>query len=186
MRLFAPALPLALLTLGAATASVANEPLAIRPGLWENRVSMKTQTGQYEAAFAELQRQMASLPPEQRKLLEQQLGQRGMSAGNLNERTMSLCITPEQASLERLPQEPGCTQTVTRMGDKALKVNFTCKAQGDTPPARGEGTVTLSSPTAYQGRYTLQTTIEGKPEQIDMVQSGKWLADSCGAIKPLR
>lgn len=186
MRLPAPALSLALLALGAATASVATEPLAIRPGLWENRVSMKTQSGQYEAAFAELQRQMAALPPEQRKLAEQQLSQRGVALGGLSERTLSICVTPEQASLEGLPQEPGCTQTLSRIGDKALKVQFQCKGHGDTPAARGEGTVTLSSPTAYQGRYKLQTTVDGKPEQLDLVQSSKWLADSCGAVKPLR
>ena len=39
----------------------------LRPGLWENSVTMKSLSGQLEAAMAQMQKSMASLTPAQRK-----------------------------------------------------------------------------------------------------------------------
>ena len=51
--------------------------------------------------------------------------------------------------------------------------------------ATGEGTVTIESPTAYSGKHRFKTTQEnGRPEQIDMVQKGRWLGADCGQVKP--
>ena len=43
----------------------------------------------------------------------------------------------------------------------------------------------MQGPTAYTGQFRFKTQNQGKPEQIDMAQSGKWLSDNCGAIKPV-
>ena len=48
----------------------------LRPGLWENSVTMKSQSGQLEAAMAQMQKSMASLTPAQRKQMEQAMAQR--------------------------------------------------------------------------------------------------------------
>ena len=157
----------------------------LRPGLWENSVTMKSQSGQLEAAMAQMQKSMASLTPAQRKQMEQAMAQQGVSMGPSGN-TVKVCISPEQADLDRIPAQEGCTQNVQRTGPNAVAMTFSCKGTQGQPPTTGEGTMTFQGPTAYTGNFKVKTTSNGKPEQIDMVQNGKWLAADCGAIKPVR
>ena len=96
-----------------------------------------------------------------------------------------LGITKEQADLDNIPQQEGCTQKVQRVDASTMKVAFSCKGGQDQPPSSGEGTITMQGPTAYTGQFRFKTQNQGKPEQIDMAQSGKWLSANCGAIKPM-
>lgn len=184
MKLLASALTMALLLPGAASLSQA-QPQKLRPGLWEHTVSMKSQSGQMEAAMAEMQKSLASMPPEQRKQMEQMMAQQGVSMGPKGN-SVKVCITAEQADLENIPPRDGCTQTVKRTGPNTAAMAFSCKGSKDEPPTSGEGTMTFSGPTAYSGNFKVKTTTSGKPEQIDMAQAGKWLSADCGAIKPAR
>ena len=99
---------------------------------------------------------------------------------------MKVCISPEQADLDRIPPQEGCTQTVTRTGPNAVAMRFSCKGAQGQPPTTGEGTMTFNGPTAYTGQFKVKTTSNGKPDQLDMAQTGKWLAADCGALKPVR
>ena len=150
----------------------------MRPGLWEHHIRMKTQSGQMEAAMAEMQQSMANMPPEQRKQMEQMMAQQGVSVGPKGQ-TVKACITKEQAEADEIPQREGCTQKVQRIDASTTKISFSCKGSPDEPPSSGEGTVTMQSPTAYSGQFRLTTHHQGKPERIDMTQSGKWLSDRC-------
>lgn len=156
----------------------------MRPGLWEHSVSMKSQSGQMEAAMAEMQKSLASMQPEQRKQMEQMMAQQGVSMGPKGQ-TVKVCITKEQADLDSIPQQEGCTQKVQRVDASTMKVAFSCKGGQGQPPSSGEGTITMQGPTAYTGQFRFKTQTQGKPEQIDMAQAGKWLSESCGAIKPM-
>eukprot|EP01030_Chromulinospumella_sphaerica_P003999 gene3999-3912_t len=91
----------------------------LRPGLWENSVTMKSQSGQLEAAMAQMQKSMASLTPAQRKQMEQAMAQQGVSMGPSGN-TVKVCISPEQADLDRIPAQEGCTQNVQRTGPNAV------------------------------------------------------------------
>jgi len=157
----------------------------MRPGLWEHSVSMKSQSGQMEAAMAEMQKSLASMPPEQRKQMEQMMAQQGVGMGPKGQ-TVKVCVSKEQADLDNIPQQEGCTQKVQRIDASTMKVAFSCKGGPGQPPSSGEGTVTMQGPTAYTGQFKFKTQTQGKPEQIDMAQSGKWLAESCGAIQPMQ
>lgn len=157
----------------------------MRPGLWEHSVAMKSQSGQMEAAMAEMQKSLASMPPEQRKQMEQMMAQQGVSMGPKGQ-TVKICVTKEQADLDNIPQQEGCTQKVQRVDASTMKVAFACKGGQGQPPSSGEGTVTMQGPTAYTGQFKFKTQAQGKPEQIDMAQSGKWLSDNCGAIQPMQ
>ena len=150
----------------------------MRPGLWEHHVSMKSQSGQMEAAMAEMHKSMASMPPEQRKQMEQMLAQQGVSLGPQGQ-AVKVCVTKEQAEADHLPQQEGCTQNVQRINASTMKVSFSCKGEPGEPPSSGEGTVTMQGPTAYSGQFRLTTHHQGKPERIDMTQSGKWLSERC-------
>ena len=174
----------AALALLAGMAGGASAQQKMRPGLWEHSVNMKSQSGQMEAAMAEMQKSLASMPPEQRKQMEQMMAQQGVGMGPKGQ-TVKVCITKEQADLDNVPQQEGCTQKVQRVDASTMKVAFACKGGQGQPPSSGEGTITMQGPTAYTGQFKFKTQNQGKPEQIDMAQSGKWLSDNCGAIKPV-
>ena len=133
---------------------------------------------------------MAALSPAQRKQMEQMMAAQGLDIGlggnGAKGQTVKVCVTPEQAAMDEMPQQDGGTQKVQRMDASTLKMNFQCKGDADTPPTSGEGTVQLQGPTAYTGQFKIKTALNGKVEQIDMAQTGKWLAADCGAIKPVK
>lgn len=185
MHKTALALTVAALLPGAAFLSHA-QVQKMRPGLWEHSVTMKSQSGQMEAAMAQAQKSLAELPPAQRRQMEEMLAQQGVGLGG-KPTTVKVCVTPEQADLDRLPPvQDGCTHKVQRTSPTTFSMAFSCPAAQGQPASSGSGTMTMGSPTAYTGRYKLQTQTDGKPEQVDMEQAGRWLSADCGAIKPVR
>ncbi|MBL8303498.1 MAG: DUF3617 domain-containing protein [Ideonella sp.] len=153
----------------------------LRPGLWEHGFSLKSQSGQMEAAMKQMQQSMASLPPDQRKMMEDMMARQGVGVG-ASGNTVRLCLTPEEAERDSPPPpQDGCTQTSKRSGN-VWQVAFQCKGP---PPSSGEGQVTLLGPTAYAGNFTMRTVQDGKPEQLQMTQTGKWLGADCGKVRPL-
>jgi hypothetical protein len=155
----------------------------MRPGLWEHSFTMKSQSGQMEKAMSEMQQQLASMPPDQRKMMEQMMAQQGRGMGAKGS-SIQMCITKEQAERDEVPQqEGGCSQQVMQRTANTIKVKFSCTGN---PPTSGESEVTFASPTAYTGKSVVNTTVEGKPERMTMDQSGKWLSADCGSIKPMR
>lgn len=152
----------------------------INPGLWEHGFSMKSESGRMEKAMKEAQAAMASMPPEQRKMMEQMMAQQGVAFGAMGN-TVRVCVTKEEAERDEPPQaQEGCTQQHKRSGN-VWQVSFRCPGP---PPSSGEGQVTLVSPAAYTGSFKLLTDVDGKPERMTMSMSGKWLGADCGNIKP--
>lgn len=176
----------AVLACAAGALAPASAQEKMRPGLWEHSVKMKTQSGQMEAALAQAQQAMASMPPAQRKQMEQMMATQGLGLGSgpQGQTTIKVCITPEQAAIDQIPQQEGCTQKVQRLDASTMKVSFSCKGEPGEGPTSGEGTVRFQGPTAYSGNFKIKTHQGGKPEQIDMAQTGRWLFSDCGAIKP--
>ena len=198
-RIHAPLQRIAACTLAAVlpwlALNVSAQTQKMRPGLWEHSATMKSQSGQMEAAMAQMKEAMAQMTPQQRKQMEQMMAQQGVALGSGpggtgsaggNTHSVKVCITPEQAEMDRMPAREGCTQSVQRTGPSTLSMRFSCKGGQGEPASSGEGTMTFSGPTAYTGQFRLNTTTaQGKPEQIDMAQSGRWLAADCGSIKPM-
>jgi hypothetical protein len=81
--------------LAASTAALAQQRL--QPGLWEQ--SMTTKNDKMNQAMAQMQQQMASMPPEKRKQMEAMMAQQGVNMGGAGGViTAKVCITPEQAA----------------------------------------------------------------------------------------
>ncbi len=116
--------------LAAALACVA-APVAAQtyaPGLWQHTMSIKG--GQMAQAMAEMQQQLAALPPEQRKQMEQMMAQRGIGVGAQGT-TVKVCVTKEEAARMAEPQfRDGCKQQVVQRSGSKLKVKFECGPQG--------------------------------------------------------
>ncbi|MEP7056839.1 MAG: DUF3617 domain-containing protein [Caldimonas sp.] len=173
-----PAFAAAALVLFCAGASAQNQT----PGLWEHSVTIKSQNGEMEKAMADMQKQMASMPPEQRKQMEQMMASRGVGVGPKGS-TSRVCVSKEEAARQIGPQmgEGDCTQQVVQRSAGTMKMKWECAGRN---PSSGEGEVTFKSDKAYTGHAVVTSTVKGKPETMTIEQSGQWIAADCGAVKP--
>ena len=172
----------------AAAAVVAAFPAAaqtLKPGLWEVTNKMQGGSGQMESAMANMQKQMASMPPEQRRAMEEQMAKSGVkmgSAGPAGGMSVQTCMTKEMVEKNEVPAQQGncSTKSQARSGN-TMKMAFACT----NPVSSGEGQVTFTSSEAYTSRMTVTTQVAGKPEKVTIEGTGRWLAADCGNVKPL-
>lgn len=163
-----------------ATGQALAGPTQLRPGLWEHRFTMESQSGEMERSMQQMQEELANMPPEQRKMMEQMMASQGVQVGP-GGHSVRICLSQEQAARGMVPQQDGnCRQEVVKRSGNTIKYRFNCTGN---PPSSGEGEVTIISPTAYTGKSIVNTTVNGQPDRITMEQSGKWLSDDCGNIK---
>lgn len=163
--------------LATSTAALAQQRL--QPGLWEQRMLM--QNDKMNQAMAQMQQQMAGMPPEKRKQMEAMMAKQGISMGGPGQPiTAQVCITPEQAARDEIPAREGkCKQTRSERSGNTLRFAFTCE-----DGSSGEGEYTLQGPKAHSGKMVINGVRNGKTERMEMQHSGRWLAADCGAVKP--
>lgn len=167
----------------AATAAFAQSQM--KPGLWE--ITHKTQMagGQMDPQMAQAQQQMANMPPEQRKMVEEMMAKRGVKLGGAGPGSMTLktCMTKEMVERNEMPAQDrtDCKKSVSRSGN-TVKMSYSCT----NPPSTGEGQFTFASPESYNMKMVVHTQVQGRPETINMEGSGKWLSADCGDVKPPR
>lgn len=173
-----------LLVAALAAVSCAAGAQSLKPGLWQ--ITQRTQggSGDMAQAMAKAQKQMASMSPEQRKAMQDMMARQGVqmgSAGPGGAMTIKMCMTPEMVQHDRVPAQRGdCQSTAQARSGNTIKTAFSCS----NPPSKGEGQVTLISPEAYTSKMNVTTTVQGKPQQVAMESSGKWLSADCGSVKP--
>jgi len=153
----------------------------MKSGLWHvsSRVEADGALGQQ---MAMAQQQLASLPPEQRRMMESMMSQRGISMGNSPGAVDSkVCVTKEMVARNEVPSgKSGCRQTVTQSSGNTMKIAYTCS----NPPTRGEGRITFTSPEAYTMTMAVKSSANGQEQEMNMTTNGKWLSADCGDIKP--
>jgi hypothetical protein len=160
----------------------------MKPGLWEVSQTMRgAPGGEMESKMAQAQQQMANMPPEQRKMVEQMMAQRGMQmAGGAGGHSMKIkmCMTKEMVERNEMPQQQrgDCKSTVQPRVGNTTRMSFTCT----NPPSSGEGTYTLNGPDSYTMKMVVNTTVQGRPETMNMEGSGRWLGADCGDINPVQ
>lgn len=159
----------------------ASQAQSMKPGLWE--IKQQTQLDPaLQAQMDQARQQMAALPPEQRKMMESMMAQRGMSidmaGGGM---TMKVCVSKEQAEHDEPPvdEKGDCKHDIQRKGN-VIHTRFACS----NPPSEGEGDVTITSPQAYSMKMHVTTQDDGKPRTMTMNGTGRWLGTDCGNIKP--
>jgi hypothetical protein len=153
----------------------------LKPGLWELSNRIASGSSETMAMMAAAQQQMANLPPEQRKMIEQKMAQHGVSSMNLGEGggvKLTYCLTKEMAEKQELPSgQPGqCNTTRTPMPG-GLNVTFTCTR----PPSSGSGQVIFNGNTGYSMRMNVTGQGNGKAQQMTVEGTGRWLSADCGA-----
>lgn len=174
----------------------------MKAGLWEHRIKLiggnndlAAQTEQMQKAMEEVKKQMASLPPEQRKMMEEMMTQQGMKFSDQGvsmqnnkvqiskEGTIvKQCVTQAQIDKGYIPEAGDeCKPTITQISKTKFKTTYTCTG---AQQATGEGEIEFTSPTAYKGKSYFVTKTDGKSQRYDTEQTGSWLSSDCGDIKP--
>lgn len=162
---------------------------SMKAGLWEitNKMGGSGDKGaKMAAAQAEMQKQLASLPPAQRKQMEDMLAQQGMNigAGAGGGMTVRICISKEMAARNEppAPQQGNCRQDYSKRSGNTTHFKFVCT----NPASSGEGQVTMHNAESYSMKMTTISQAQGRPEQMSMDANGKWLSNDCGGIKPVK
>jgi len=168
---------------GAGTCALAQNT-KMRPGLWEVQAHVKSSSGQMEAALAQMQEQLAGMPPEQRRQMQEMMAARGINPSNAGQ-SARICMTQKDVDMDRVQSREGCTYKNSRSGANTLHINFQCKGVDNEAPSSGEGTITFDGPTMYSGQFKVKTTRDGKPEEMTIKQQGKWQSAHCGSVKPI-
>jgi hypothetical protein len=156
---------------------------SIKPGLWEVNNKAQSGDGKLEQAMAEMQKQMAALGPEQRKMMEDMMAKQGVTLGTASGGvSVKMCLTKEMVAQNEVPlQTQGdCTQTRKKSGPNALAIHFVCT----NPPSHGDGVATFTSDTAYTMTMQVASSATGKEETMSLNAHATWLGSDCGAIKP--
>lgn len=155
----------------------------LKPGLWEIASSMTSPSGELEKAAAEMQAQLADLPPEQRKLMEEMMAKQGvkMGGGSPGGMTVRTCMTREQVARNELPAQQGkCkTRSQPRAGN-VVKMSFSCS----DPASSGDAVYTFVSPEAFTSQVVVRSSAQGQARTMNMNAKGKWLGADCGNVKP--
>lgn len=171
-------------------------PLKLTPGLWEeSRVTLVNGQNVDDAMRKAREKMMARLTPEQRKMMEAQMGGRG-AGGN-----SQVCLTAAQvakgidtADLKRKMEESsqGCTLDIISASSAGAKFKAACMGpQGSTYNGTGEYTVSNSK------EWRFKMVADGKvtgPNGAPAPQAGnfhatqevtaRWKGSDCGSVPP--
>jgi hypothetical protein len=160
------------------------DPLHMTPGLWEQTVTTKSQSGQMEAKMAEAQARLDALPPDQRAMVQAQMQAHGvqMAPGGKGS-TVRVCVSKEMSERDGPPKDGRCEQQQVERNGATTHFKLVCPGN---PPSTGEGTFTMTSATSYTGTMSFNTIVQGKPERMDSTMTGRYLGSDCGDVKPAR
>jgi len=153
---------------------------SMKPGLWELSNRIASGSPETMAAMAAAQQQMANMPPEQRKMMEQMMAKHGvnMSLAEGGGVKLTYCLTREMAEKQELPSgQPGQCSTTRTPVPGGMNVSFTCSK----PQSSGNGQVIFNGNTGYSMKMNVNSQAGGKPQNMVVEGTGRWLSADCGA-----
>jgi hypothetical protein len=171
-----------LITAALAGGAVCATAQSMKPGLWEVSNKMTGGSGEAGKTLTEAQKQLAAMPADQRKMMEDMMAQQGVGMGAGGAMATKVCMTREMVERNEVATQQGdCKQTSSPRSGNSMKFSFVCTR----PPSSGDGQITFVSPEAYTMKMTLTTTANGKAERMNMDASARFVSAECGNIKPL-
>jgi hypothetical protein len=172
-----------LAVLAAACAAVPATAQTLKPGLWEIQQKVGGNP-QMDQAMAEMQKQLAAMPPEQRKQMEAMMAGRGVQVapGAGGAMAVKVCMTREMVERNEVPATQGdCKTTQQSRSGSTLTMAFTCSK----PPSKGEAQITMVGSDAFTSKTTVTSTEAGKaPATTTIEGTGKWQGADCGSVQP--
>jgi hypothetical protein len=161
-----------------AAAALGAQAQTMKPGLWEVQQQMQMDEKQRKQ-MDEMRKQMAAMPPEQRKMMEDMMARQGLGVDLASgTQKVKLCLTKEDVTRDTPPvdQRKDCSYDGSRSG-ATQTIKYRC-----TKPA-SQGVIEIVG--AGPERYTMKmngTDEKGRP--FAMQGEGRWLAADCGNVKP--
>ncbi len=159
----------------------------LAPGLWETQGEASLPDNpELQAKMKQAQAQLANMPPEQRKMIEQMMAKQGVQLGSAGAKpTFRYCISKEQAERNEIQADAQgrCKQESLERSGNTLRFKVSCS----NPPSTGSGEVTFISDKAYTMKMTVDAAASGKGQpggRMEMNSSAKWVAADCGSLKP--
>jgi len=180
-------------TLIAFTAVIAVNGLAagfgLKPGLWESRILKhvmdgRDTTSQMAGAMAQMQNNLARLPPEKRAQLEAMMKEHGaLTTGT--EGTTKICISPEMASRNKpiVDPEGRCQPAKISQSGNHTTFEFNCNTNGTVMTGKGENTATGDVITSRVDMSTRKAN--GESHTMHNESEMKFLGADCGDVKPI-
>ena len=119
-----------------------------------------------------MQAEMASLPPDQRKMVEQMMAKKGMSF-DAQGTTLRICVSKEQA--ERMRPLPMSKADYKRdvISHQNLELDEGQVGMRGDDPLEQQGRDPFSSDKAFTGRAVVDSIHEGKPDRMDVESVGR-------------
>ncbi|QCB48751.1 DUF3617 domain-containing protein [Hydrogenophaga sp. PAMC20947] len=155
---------------------------SVLPGLWaiENKVGGNPEM---EKAMAQMQAQLAAMPPAQRKQMEAIMGKSGVSMASSGAMSVKVCMTAEMVERQQLPTrtQGDCTSKIDSRSGNTLKISFTCS----NPVSSGQGIYTFDGDKAYTMKMAIKSQEGGQTRNMTMDAKGQWLSADCGSVKPV-
>lgn len=167
--------------------AVAAQPPQLKAGLWEMQMQGGSVGGagmpdaaEMNKAMQQMQAQLAKMPPEQRKMIEAQMGNVGIAmSGNGGIR---ICLTEEDIKRDAIPVSDGkCTSTVKSRTASRWVVSNSCTE----PAMTGEAEVVFEGSQAYRVHAKGVVTQQGRQQPFDMKMRMQHVSSDCGAVKPV-
>lgn len=137
-----------------------------------------------DGAMAQMKAELEKMPPEQRKMMEEMMAKQGvaMGGGGAAPGAIRYCVSKEQAERGDVPQDADgrCKRDSMERSGSTMRFKFSCT----NPPSSGTGEITLSGDKAYAMKMVVDSTVQGKPQRMEMQQNGRWVSADCGTLKP--
>lgn len=162
------------------------------PGLWETRTKMTVNGRDMLADMRAAQEaMMKSLPPEQRAQMAEAMKAQGGGAPSeaenecIDAKSLADWSDPKARLREMEKDMPGCKFDQTSTSGSTLQFKGRC---ADPQGFSGDiaGTMTMKGAREWSSLYTGKGKSQGRPMDMRVETSGRWLAASCGAVKPQR
>jgi hypothetical protein len=143
----------------------------MQPGLWKFSTSV------------DMGMAMPQMPPEAMAMMKA----RGMNVPTPGQAMVSqVCITPEQAAMDRPPQdmqrEIGCTMQNAKITATTYSADMVCT--GDRMNGKGHTDVTYNGPMHMVIHSTFNGTTAGRPMNTKTDIKADFVSASCGSVKP--
>lgn len=160
-------------------------------GLWETRTKMTVNGRDMLADMRAAQEaMMKSLPPAERAQMAEAMKAQGGAPSEteqecLDAKSLNDWSDPKARMREMEQDMPGCKFEHTSTSGSTLQFKGRCTdPQGFTGDIAG--TMTMKGSRAWTSLYTGKGQSQGRPMDMRVESSGRWLAASCGAVKPDR
>ena len=172
----------------AAAAALPAAAQTMKPGLWETASKIESGNGEMASAMAQIQKQMAAMPPEQRKVVAEMMAKHGagtqMPTMNPDGSIVTkVCMTKDMIARSQLlsqQQNGSCTHKNSPIVGGVMTMSFSCT----NPSSSGDARFVFQGDTGYRMTMNAKGVRNGKDETMTVDTSGKWLGADCGSVRP--